>query len=40
MKTEADPYIALICVAAIVLAIICGWYKKSYERRNGNGRDR
>lgn len=36
MRTDADPYIALVCLAAIVLAIACGWYKRVYERR---GRD-
>jgi hypothetical protein len=37
MKTKADPYIALVCLAAIVLAIACGWYKRIYERRRGRG---
>jgi hypothetical protein len=31
---ETEPLIAFIAVAAVVLAIIAGWYKDIWERRN------
>jgi hypothetical protein len=31
---EAEPFIALLAVAAVALAIIAGWYKDIWERRN------
>jgi hypothetical protein len=30
---EAEPFIALVAVAAVVFAIIAGWYKDIWERR-------
>jgi hypothetical protein len=31
---EAEPFIALLAVSAVVFAIIAGWYKDIWERRN------